>query len=397
MKIPHGNLGRGAASQVNSDHNDSRRILLIDWYYGPLLNVLRSSKKRGESFDSLSRGLGIGPHYAMKDELEKLGWHVDFLAVNSLHSCSDFMKRFFRLSNSLSAMALWVVLGISRVFSKVSIHQRLWPVVAARLIQMADADVAYVHYPGILGKKELRHVRASGTVTVLQHSAFRPELELLRHYDGFVSCLNRFAEYAREAGVSALHLAHGVNVEAVRDVQVSERDIDVSFVGSVTQAHPITIPLLRAVAQEVPTLKIFSPEAEVVLADDVLAPLYSGQVWGSDMFEVLVRSKVTLNRHGEVAEDEAANIRLFEATACGAALVTDQKSNISDFFEPGKEIEVYENPQDAANLVVGLLSDPARLASLAMQGQRRTLEHHSIGSRMAVLSAFLNELVETKD
>ena len=50
------------------------------------------------------------------------------------------------------------------------------------------------------------------------------------------------------------------------------------------------------------------------------------------MYKVYGRSKIVINRHGEVAQGFANNMRMFEATGMGALLMTGQSPNLSDFF-----------------------------------------------------------------
>ena len=47
---------------------------------------------------------------------------------------------------------------------------------------------------------------------------------------------------------------------------------------------------------------------------------YHGEAWGLDMYGVLAHSKIALNRHIDVAEDNANNMRLYEATGVGTLL-----------------------------------------------------------------------------
>ncbi len=68
----------------------------------------------------------------------------------------------------------------------------------------------------------------------------------------------------------------------------------------------------------------------------------NGTVFGLDMFRILLSSGITLYFHGDIVH-KAANIRLFEATGSGALLLTDWKENLSEFFEPGKEVVTFRS------------------------------------------------------
>jgi spore maturation protein CgeB len=112
---------------------------------------------------------------------------------------------------------------------------------------------------------------------------------------------------------------------------------------------------------------------------------YRGSAWGSDMYGVLGRSKITVNEHIDLAEDCANNMRLFEATGMGTLLVTDWKPNIGDMFVPGEEVVCYRNPEECLRLVRYYLDHEDERARIAAAGQRRTLRDHGFGQRAAEL------------
>ena len=59
---------------------------------------------------------------------------------------------------------------------------------------------------------------------------------------------------------------------------------------------------------------------------------------GSTCTGVLAESRIVVNRHIDVAEGHANNMRLFEATGAGALLVTEAAPNLGELFEPGREV-----------------------------------------------------------
>jgi spore maturation protein CgeB len=76
--------------------------------------------------------------------------------------------------------------------------------------------------------------------------------------------------------------------------------------------------------------------------------------------------------------------RLFEATSCGTALLSDPFPGIEEFFVPGEEILVAETTQQA--LAALELSD-AELARIAAAGRERTLAEHTGAARARQLTA----------
>jgi len=113
------------------------------------------------------------------------------------------------------------------------------------------------------------------------------------------------------------------------------------------------------------------------------------------MYEVLQRSKVTLNRHarinvrGREATDVANNMRLYEATGVGTCLVTEHKANLTEMFEPGREVVVYEDEADCVEKVRHSLSHESERRAIAEAGQARTLREHTYAARMEELLEML--------
>ena len=101
------------------------------------------------------------------------------------------------------------------------------------------------------------------------------------------------------------------------------------------------------------------------------------------MHEILSRSKISVNRHGEIAGAYAVNMRMYESTAAGAMLLTEDKSNLKDLFTPGTEVVAYHNNRDAAEKVRYYLDHPDELAKIANAGQKRTLRDHTYQQRVS--------------
>jgi spore maturation protein CgeB len=98
---------------------------------------------------------------------------------------------------------------------------------------------------------------------------------------------------------------------------------------------------------------------------------------------------VALNRHIDVAEGHANNMRLYEATGMGAALLTDCGSNLADIFEPGVEVEVYDDGDDLIVKVEALLAEDEWRIGIAARGHERTLREHTWEKRIAELARSL--------
>lgn len=114
-------------------------------------------------------------------------------------------------------------------------------------------------------------------------------------------------------------------------------------------------------------------------------------VFGYDMYKLLSKAKICFNIHGEVAEKCAGNIRLFEATGVGSCLVTDYKNNITDLFEPDKEIITYKSIGECIEKVKWLTEHPKQRAAIAKAGQAKTLAEHTFEKRCIAFDQIIKE------
>jgi spore maturation protein CgeB len=105
---------------------------------------------------------------------------------------------------------------------------------------------------------------------------------------------------------------------------------------------------------------------------------------------------LTVNRHIDVAEGFANNMRLYEATGTGALLITDRKQNLGELFREGAEVVAYSSAPEAAEQITYYLEHPEEARQIADAGQRRTLAEHSYPQRMEELLRILNGYLKVR-
>jgi len=90
-------------------------------------------------------------------------------------------------------------------------------------------------------------------------------------------------------------------------------------------------------------------------------------------------SRFTLNltRNDMVAAGFSPSVRLFEASACGAAILSDDWPGLSQFLTPGEEILLPEDAQDVADILTDL-TDAQRLRIGERARERILSEHTSV-------------------
>jgi hypothetical protein len=131
--------------------------------------------------------------------------------------------------------------------------------------------------------------------------------------------------------------------------------------------------------------------SEIVNYSNILLHKVKLPVFGIDMYNLFRQSKIVLNYHIDVAGASAGNMRMFEVTGAGSCLLTDNKKNIGDLFEPDKEIIVYDNPDDCIEKVKWLLNNENDRKRIALNGQQRTLKYHTVQHRCETIIGLINQ------
>lgn len=239
----------------------------------------------------------------------------------------------------------------------------------------------------------LQRMRPYSRLIVGQIASPLPDKETYSAYDLMISSLPNFVTYFRKRGVPAELSRLGFEPTVLDRVSTVERDVPLSFVGSITTDHKRRFEFLETLAART-DIAIWGRID--VPADSPIRTRYRGEAWGTDMYGVLARSKITVNQHIDIAESYANNMRLYEATGMGALLVTDWKDNISDLFEPDREVACYRDAEDAVAAIHRYLEHEDQRAEIAAAGHRRTLTQHRYRDRTDELLTLFSDWLASR-
>jgi hypothetical protein len=197
---------------------------------------------------------------------------------------------------------------------------------------------------------------------------------------GAVLDINRRAVRAYgEAGIAAEHLQLGYCAawDRRRD-DVAERDIDVLFAGRATPRRE------RALAHYADVLERLN--CHILLSDDSSPNAGDGVnfVSGDGKLDLLSRSKVLLNVHGE-GEPYFEWLRVAEAMSCGCAVVTEHSTDL----EPLRDgVDVVSGRLEALGLLAAWLAeDEEERGKVVAQADARLREQATLASGAATLLA----------
>jgi hypothetical protein len=235
----------------------------------------------------------------------------------------------------------------------------------------------------------MRRIKAIGNPILIGQVGIEPSRgEDWNVYDLMISQLPATVKLFRALSVRAEvnHLAFEPTIlDALPAAPVA--DVDVSFVGSVSLDHRQRIALLEAIAERY-DLKLWGNRPQALPASSPLHRCFQGEVWGADMYQVLRRSRITLNSHIDLAGQEAGNMRLFEATGVGTFLLTDFKDNLHTLFAPDREVATWRSIEECVEHVKHYLRDDDGRAEIARAGQVRTMAQHTYRHRAAEILGF---------
>jgi hypothetical protein len=92
-----------------------------------------------------------------------------------------------------------------------------------------------------------------------------------------------------------------------------------------------------------------------------------------------INLNVTRSTHATVPV--SSTCRPFELAACGAAIVSSPHDGIERWFEPGRELLVVADADEATAAYRDLLADPAQAEELGRRARERVLDEHTYAHR----------------
>ena len=256
--------------------------------------------------------------------------------------------------------------------------------VAIAQVKAVKPDVLYCQDLSFFPSEVLRELKQYVRLVVGQIACPLPPESFLKGYDLILTSFPHFVYRLREIGVASEYFRIGFDERVLSLLGNVDKDIDFSFVGGISRHHGGAIPLLEYLT-ECTTIRVFGYGADSLPSSSPIRQRHGGEVWGLDMYRALARSRITLNRHINVAENNANNMRLYEATGVGTMLLTDRKDNLHKLFDIDREVAVYSSKEEAAEKVSYYLDHPDEAARIAKAGQERTHKEHTYAQRMKEL------------
>lgn len=368
------------------------KILFIDHYYPEFLKSFESSlgNRRDFSYDDMKKDLmdemfGTSDFYSRN--LKTLGHDADDIVINF-----DLLQRKWAKEKGL--FVGW------NFFKKIPYlrgkfeKKIIYKILEAQIIDKKP-DILYVQCIGFLDKKFLLKIKNYVGMVVGQIASPLPPMSQFEPYNLIISSLPNIIEKLKNSNIPSEYLPLAFESSILEKVSQKKRVLPCTFIGGISKNHSERFYLLKRISQKI-DLHLFGYGKNELEKDSDMYKKHHGEVWGSDMYEALSESMITINKHIDIAENYANNMRLFEATGMGALLITDKKDNLNDLFEIGKEVVAYENDDDLLEKIRYFGENADEREKIAKAGQLRTLRDHSYAKRMTELSLILERYLNNQ-
>lgn len=353
------------------------RFLIIDTYYPAFLNGFYATHPGLEGCDYqeqrqtlMNRCFGTADFYS--SNLKKLRHEAEEVVAN----CEPLQRQWAREHG-------------------VKLQQPKWP---WRLLQSDQGwlfqvltdqvkrnrpDVLYIQNISWTNEVFLNEVRPYVNLIIGQIAYPLPNRQF-RSYDLILTSFPHYVPMFLDMGVASEYFRIGFEPRVLDLVSPLKQQYQVTFIGAYSADHRNGTALMEQLARQC-SIDFWGYGVESLGKDSPIRKTYHGEAWGLDMYRILGQSNITLNRHIDMAGRFANNMRLYEATGMGTLLVTEMKDNLSELFEPGKEVVAYRDAKECAELVKYYLEHEQERATIARAGQQRTLRKHTYYHRMQEL------------
>ena len=359
-------------------NNKMRKILILDSLYPEMIKVKNETKNKLES-----EFFGTGKMYQYY--LEKIGYKVEVEYFNYPKNFKNekinryidyFSLTFGRLPKHLTFLQKY-----TKTFRRVR-----------TTINIFEPDVILIQDLNYLNDFSVKYLKNRGIRIIGEIASPLPPTRMLINYDLILSSLPNIVSRIQTHNIKSeiLPLGFDPRINDILGIQIKKYDI--IFIGSFSKVHKNTIKIVKEIAKNFPSFKFFGPIQKRILIRHNLMPYYGGQAWGINMYRILSQSKIVINRHSEISDNYANNLRLYEVTGVGSVLITENKKNIEELFKVDTEIITYDNMENLILKIRTTLENTEKIKSLSVNAKKRTISEYNYEERMKQLSKIIDRI-----
>ena len=360
------------------------KIIIIDTYYPKLLfAICRKFAELGKATYIEQRDFIMGQCFGTADfyssNLKALGCEAEEIVVNS-----EVLQRQWAFENGVKLNQSF----LGRMVNKLPHSRKFFPnqdvllnILAAQ-IKRAKPDVLYMQDLWFCPPSFLSDMKKYVKLLVGQIACPLPPKNHFSPYDLILSSLPHYVDKFRSWGIRSEFFKIGFEGNIARVLPKGDLKYEAVHIGGYGPLHLERNQLLEDVAKSI-DIKFWGYGEDNLPSGSRIMRNYNGESWGIDRCRIFAQSKMVITKHiTTVAGKYCNNMTLYEATGCGALLVTDYKYNLSELFVPDKEVVTYKTVEEAVNKIKYYLLHEEERKQIAAAGQKRTLDEHTYYNRM---------------
>lgn len=212
----------------------------------------------------------------------------------------------------------------------------------------------------------------------------------LSEFDAHITNSKGVVEDLREMGAEKVFtIYYGADPEAFCPLVDEPTDIDVAFYGVGSAFREAAMKYMIESPSRVLTHRTF-----VVSGPQKTKPLGRAVQENIPYRELVSRSRVNLNivREPHAKTYASSSSRPFELAAMGACVVSNEYQGLQEWFEPGKEIFVAKNQEDAMKMYEWLIENDSVRKEAGLAARSRIIKQHTYTHRAAELLQVIKQL-----
>ena len=116
-------------------------------------------------------------------------------------------------------------------------------------------------------------------------------------------------------------------------------------------------------------------------------------LYGNDLFNKLIDTKISLNIHTDKLTTNVANNRMFEITGCGSCMFVEDRENLEELFKKDVEVIAYEDIEDLIHKIKFYSNKMDKIEKVAEKGYIKTINNHTTFHRVLKIHNKIEKLL----
>jgi len=192
-----------------------------------------------------------------------------------------------------------------------------------------------------------------------------------------------------QMNLQSKYLMFGVDLEVYKPLPPTSKPIDVAFVGTPYMQRE---SMLRA-AKLSHQLKQYN--IQIMGGYGTKPPTWTDKrrLDPIEINKIINQTKINLSFTDQPHGVTAMKCRLFEITAAKGMVLTQFCQELSQFFDIGREIAVFQTTTDLIDRISYYIQHPEEVESIANAGYRRTINYHTYDKRVQIILSDIESIL----